>query len=107
MYLSCVQSTGAASYQISRRLCVQLALLLLCTGVVAMGVATSLPWWQYYSAVYPVLLCFAAGCLVTAPLCFVLGFAGFGGVAAALREDAEALEICLKGCEAVQAVKLL
>ena len=105
--LSSVQFAGAVSYQASRRLFIWLALILLCTALVALSVAISFPWWQYHKTVYPVILCVAAGCLVTAPVSFILGFAGFGGVAAALKEDAEAVRLCLQGCEPVQAAESL
>lgn len=76
-----------------------------CVALVALGIAAAFPWWQYHSAAYPVVLCVAAGCFMIIPISFILGFAGFGGAAAALREDAEALKLCLASWNLLQTQK--
>ena len=81
-------------------------MFILCTALVALAAAIAFPWSHYHSAAYPVVLCLAAACFMLAPTCFILGFAGFGGVAAALKEDAEALNIHLAGAEAIPATEV-
>lgn len=76
---------------------VQAAFFFLCVAVISFGFAVAFPWWQYHNAAYPVVLFVAVGCFTITPISFVLGFAGFGGAAAALREDADALKLCLAG----------
>ena len=78
---------------------VHASFLLLCVALVTLGIAMAFPWWQYHGAAHPVMLCIAAGGFMCAPVSFILGFAGFGGTAAALREDAEALKLYLKSCD--------
>lgn len=74
---------------------VQASILFLCVALVSLAVAIAFPWWQSYGAAYPVVLSIAGGCFMAAPATFILGFAGFGATAAALGEDAEALQLCL------------
>lgn len=81
---------------------VQAAILSLCVALASLAIAVALPWWQYHIASYPVILCVAAGCFMIAPTSFILGFAGFGAAAAAFREDAEALKLCLASCNLLQ-----
>lgn len=76
---------------------VQAAFFSLCVAVISFVIAVAFPWWQYHNAAYPVVLCVLVGCFTITPVSFILGFAGFGGAAAALREDADALKLCLAG----------
>jgi len=59
------------------------------------AVAAAFPWWQYHRAALPVVLCFFAFSCVAAPVSFILGFAGFGSIAAAMKEDVQQLQLGL------------
>ena len=96
---------GAGRYQRLRRKLVQAAFVSLCVAVVSLGIAVAFPWWQYHNAAYPAVLCVTSGCFMITPISFILGFAGFGGTAAALREDIEALQLSLTGCHLLQTHK--
>ncbi len=74
---------------------VLIAVLLICIALVTFGIAVTFPWWQYREAAFPVVMCILALCFVVAPISFILGFAGFGSVAAALKEDVQSLQLCL------------
>ena len=96
---------GAGRYQRLRRMLVQAAFLSLCVALLSLGIAVAFPWWQYHRAAYPAVLFVSAGCFIITPVSFILGFAGFGGAAAALREDTEALKLSLAGCHLLQTHK--
>ena len=92
-------TAGADTYQRSRKHWVLFAVLLFCTALVALGCAAAHPWWHYHKAVLLVLLCVVAVCCTLAPISFIVGFAGFGGVAAALREDIQSLQLHMPACK--------
>ena len=104
--VACVQKStevyhaaGADAYQRSRKHWLLLAVLLFCIALVASLYAAAHPWWHYHKAVLPVLVCVVAVCFTLAPISFILGFAGFGGVAAALREDVQSLQLHMPACK--------
>ena len=71
------------------------SVILSCLALPALAVVLAYPWWLYASPVLPVLVIGLFCCSVLAPILFILGFAGFGSVEAALRDEAQSLQMCL------------
>ena len=69
-----------------------------CAAVMLFAVAVLFPWSHHHRAALPVVLCILAVSCAAAPVSFILGFAGCGSIAAAMKEDVQQLQLCLLSC---------
>ncbi len=89
---------GADRFQSLRNRWVLLAMWCACAAVILFAVIVAFPWWHYHRVALPVVLCFFAVSCAAAPVSFILGFAGFGSIAAAIKEDVQQLQLGLSPC---------
>ncbi|DBA94300.1 TPA: hypothetical protein ACH3X1_001912 [Trebouxia sp. C0004] len=88
----------ADRFQNSRKRWVLLAIWCAFAAVMLFAVAVAFPWWHYQRAALPVVLCIFAVSCAASPVSFILGFAGFGSIAAAMKEAVQHLQLCLSPC---------
>ena len=90
--------TGADRFQSLRKRWVLLAMWCACAAVMFFAIAVAFPWWYYHRAALPVVLCLFGVSCAAAPVSFILGFAGFGSIAAAMKENLQHLRLGLSQC---------
>ena len=86
---------GSDRFQRSRKRWVLLAMWCAFAAIMIFAVAVAFPWWHYHRAALPVVLCIFAVLCAASPVSFILGFAGFGSIAAAMKEDVQQLQLGL------------
>ncbi len=86
---------GVDRFQSLRKRWVLLAMWCACAAMMLFAVAVAFPWWHCHRAALPIVLCFFAMSCAAAPVSFILGFAGFGSIAAAMKEDVQHLQLGL------------
>lgn len=68
---------------------------LIVAGAAGLVAAVVYPWWLYNRSLFVAVLATTIACCAAAPVAFILGFAGYGSVAAALQDQEQSLRLCL------------
>ena len=95
-----VLNAGVVSYNKARRRYVQLSVCVATCGaaLLALMTSTASPCRLCSTCLVPIIVATIAVCFAAAPVLFILGFAGFGSVSSALKEQEQSLQVYLNGC---------